>query len=100
MTEKRLSESFGKSGRLDAEYYQPKYDEPFALLGGMPAKQLGKIVDMMKSIEPGSEYYGDEGVSFIRVSDISITGIGIPSIKISRTTVSSIENCFLSSTFT
>ncbi len=24
---KSFSESFGKSGRLDAEYYQPKYDE-------------------------------------------------------------------------
>lgn len=31
-TEKFLSESFGTSGRLDAEYYQPKYDDLFAML--------------------------------------------------------------------
>ena len=36
----------------------------------------------MKSIEPGSEYYGDTGIPFIRVSDVSITGIDNPSIMI------------------
>lgn len=32
IVEKRLSESFGISGRLDSEYYQPKYDELCASL--------------------------------------------------------------------
>ena len=36
----------------------------------------------MKSIEPGSEYYGDTGIPFIRVSDVSKTGIDNPSIMI------------------
>lgn len=32
ISEKGLSESFGKTGRLDAEYYQPKYDEYQSLI--------------------------------------------------------------------
>ena len=49
---------------------------------------------MTKSIEPGSEYYGDEGVPFIRVSDVSTMGIDAPSIKIPKTTVPSIESLY------
>lgn len=93
-SEKRLSESFGTSGRLDAEYYQPKYDDLFALLGKLSTEYLGKLVNTMKSIEPGSEYYGDEGVPFIRVSDVSAMGIDTPSIKIPKTTVPSIEKLY------
>lgn len=93
-TVKSFSESFGTSGRLDAEYYQPKYDDLFALLAGMPTKTLGGIVEMTKSIEPGSEYYGDEGIPFIRVSDVSTMGIDTPSIRIPKTTVPSIERLY------
>lgn len=82
ISEKKLSESWGVSGRLDAEYYQPKYDDLFTILSKQNAKPLGKIVSTMKSIEPGSEYYGDTGIPFIRVSDVSITGIDNPSIMI------------------
>lgn len=32
ITEKSFSETFGTSGRLDAEYYQPKYDDLFELI--------------------------------------------------------------------
>lgn len=94
ISEKSLSESFGVSGRLDAEYYQPKYDDLFALLDGLPTEPLGKIVNMTKSIEPGSDYYGDEGVPFIRVSDVSTMGIGAPAIRIPYNTVPSIETLF------
>ncbi len=94
ISEKRLSESFDTSGRLDAEYYQPKYDDLFAMLDKLPTERLGNIVDTMKSIEPGSKYYGDEGVPFIRVSDVSAMGINTPSIKIPKTTVPSIENLY------
>ena len=51
-------------------------------------------MDIRKSIEPGSEYYGDEGVPFIRVSDVTKTGIDAPSIKIPLTTVPSIEKLY------
>lgn len=93
-TEKSLSESFGSSGRLDAEYYQPKYDDLFAVLGKLHTKPLGKIVNIMKSIEPGSEYYGDSGIPFVRVSDVNVMGIDSPSIKIPKTTVPSIETLY------
>ncbi len=82
IAEKRLSDSFGLSGRLDAEYYQPKYDDLFDILSKQIKKPLGRLVSTMKSIEPGSEYYGDTGVPFIRVSDVSKTGIDTPSIMI------------------
>ncbi|MBQ9565668.1 MAG: N-6 DNA methylase [Synergistaceae bacterium] len=91
---KSFSESFGASGRLDAEYYLPKYDDLAALLNTLNIKRLGEIVDMMKSIEPGSEYYGDEGVPFIRVSDVSAKGIDAPSIRIPKNTVPEIEKLY------
>lgn len=94
VSKKSLSESFGASGRLDAEYYQPKYDDLFALLDKLPTKALGKIVDMKKSIEPGSEVYGDEGIPFIRVSDVTTMGIDAPSIRIPRNVVPSIEELY------
>lgn len=79
VTEKRLSQSFLASGRLDAEYYQPKYDCLDARLAAMPTKRLGEVVSIQKSIEPGSEAYQAEGVPFVRVVDLSKFGLGSPS---------------------
>ncbi len=82
---KTLKKSFSLSGRLDAEYYQPKYDALFATLSNFKTKKLGGkngIVDYMKSIEPGSEAYADEGIPFVRVSDISKFEISEPEIKL------------------
>lgn len=93
-SEKSFSASFGATGRLDAEYYQPKYDELFRLLSALPTKRLKSIVNITKSIEPGSEYYGDAGIPFVRVSDVSKDGINTPSIRIPKTTVPSIENLY------
>lgn len=72
---KKVSESFIESGRLDAEYYQPKYDELFALLGAYDTKTLSEIVNIEKSIEPGSEAYQTDGIPFIRVANLSKFGI-------------------------
>jgi len=73
------------NGRLDAEYYQPKYkqieDKIKSYKGGW--EYLGKIVNIKKSIEPGSKYYQDEGIPFVRVSDISKFEINKPSIYLS-----------------
>lgn len=93
-TTKSFHESFGATRRLDAEYYQPKYDELFHQLSDLPTKRLKNVVGITKSIEPGSEYYGSVGIPFIRVSDVSATGIEEPSIKIPKTTVPSIENLY------
>lgn len=90
MSLKSLSESFLTSGRLDAEYYQPKYDELFTSLKKHTTQLLGGkdgIVIIKKSIEPGSDSYCDEGIPFVRVSDVTKYGISEPSIKLPRNIV-------------
>ena len=82
---KPLSESFGTSGRLDAEYYQPKYDTLFEALANVNTKKLGGtagIVTIKKSIEPGSAAYVDDGIPFVRVSDMNKYEITEPEIKL------------------
>lgn len=84
---KKLSKSFLLSGRLDAEYYQPKYDALFDVLSKFEMRKLGGahgLVSIAKSIEPGSEAYVDEGIPFIRVSDVSKFEISKPEIKLRR----------------
>ena len=68
-----LYESFVRSGRLDAEYYQPKYDVLFNSLAAFTTKKLGGengIVEYMKSIEPGSDAYVEEGIPSILLPDL------------------------------
>lgn len=84
--EKKLSASFFVSGRLDAEYYQPKYDYLDRQLSILTTRCLGDIVEIRKSIEPGSEVYQAEGVPFVRVSDLSKFGIETPSICLDSAT--------------
>ena len=73
------------TGRLDAEYYQPKYDALFNVLSHFEYNTLAEIATLRKSIEPGSEAYKEEGVPFVRVSDITNHGISEPNIYLSRT---------------
>lgn len=80
---KKVSESFIESGRLDAEYYQPKYDELFTLLGAYDTKTLSEIVNIEKSIEPGSEAYQTDGIPFIRVANLSKFGIADTDVYLS-----------------
>lgn len=87
-TEKRLSESFFTSGRLDAEYYQPKYDYLDAQFSSIPTKRLGDIVNIHKSIEPGSDAYQENGIPFVRVADLSKFGIETSSICLDSSTYS------------
>lgn len=72
---RKLSASFGDSGRLDSEYYQPKYDKIVSHIKQTKHEILGDVVYIKKSIEPGSDAYCDEGVEFIRVSNVSKFGI-------------------------
>ena len=67
---KRFSD-FASSGRLDAEYYQPKYDALFEHLSKYKCTKLGDIVTIKKSVEPGSDSYIEKGIPFIRVSDVN-----------------------------
>ncbi|MBW1768832.1 MAG: hypothetical protein JRJ65_17510 [Deltaproteobacteria bacterium] len=63
--------------RIDAEYYQPKYKEIIKAIksyaGGWDT--LGNLVTVKKCIEVGSGEYLDEGVPFVRVSNLSPFGI-------------------------
>lgn len=79
---KSFKESFLSSGRLDAEYYQKKYEEIIARVKSHKYDQLGNLVDIKKSIEPGSDAYQEEGVPFIRVSNLNKMGLSEPDIHL------------------
>lgn len=79
---KSLSESFVKSKRLDAEYYQDKYDKLFSLIKN--EKRLSEIVTITKSVEPGSDKYKEDGIQFIRVSNLSKFGLSDTDIYLDR----------------
>lgn len=72
---KRFSETFLNTERLDAEYYQKKYEFLVNELNKTDTMLLGDITISKKSIEPGSEYYTEEGIPFVRVSDMTKYGI-------------------------
>lgn len=85
-----FGDSFKVTGRLDAEYYQPKYNVLFETLATLKTKKLGGnhgIAKIAKSIEPGSEAYRDEGIPFVRVSDVSKYEITPPEIYLSNNVV-------------
>lgn len=76
---KTLKESFGITKRLDAEYYQKKYEEVISKIESQKHDTLINIVDISKSIEPGSNHYSDEkGMPFYRVSDYDKFGLSKP----------------------
>lgn len=89
-TIKSLSQ-FMHAGRLDAEYFQPQYDELLEILKSqMGSAKLDKIttlysiVNIFKSVEPGSAEYCSSGIPFVRVSDVSKYGISSPSIYLDK----------------
>ncbi|QQG42458.1 MAG: restriction endonuclease subunit S [Candidatus Giovannonibacteria bacterium] len=63
------------ANRIDAEYFQPKYNRLFLQLKKYDAQRLGELVTLKKGFEPGSEAYQEEGKLFIRVSSLSKNGI-------------------------
>ncbi len=74
---------FQQTWRLDAEYYQPKYDALRQKLSVHECRTLGDLVSIRKSVEPGSEAYKDDGIPFVRVSDVTKFGIEETSIFLS-----------------
>jgi restriction endonuclease S subunit len=72
----KLSDTFS-AHRIDAEYFQPAYEEVIEKLRekNIELKPLREfILSIQKGIEPGSENYQGEGKPFIRVSNLSING--------------------------
>jgi len=61
------------AGRFDAEYFQPKYEEIVKAIKGYKNgwDVLDNIVLVKKCVEVGSTEYIDEGIPFIRVSNLS-----------------------------
>jgi len=80
---KSLKNSFLKTGRLDAEYYQKKYEEVVNHIVSLKHDNLKNLVSIKKSIEPGSDAYSDEGLPFLRVSDYNKFSIREPEKKLS-----------------
>jgi len=60
--------------RVDAEYFQPKYEKLISNVKAQISK-LGDLVSFKKGIEIGSEQYQEEGRLFIRVSNLSKHGL-------------------------
>jgi restriction endonuclease S subunit len=76
---KSFKESFGVTKRLDAEYYQIKYEQVIDKITTQKHDLLNNIVEISKSIEPGSNHYSDEeGLPFYRVSDYNKFGLSKP----------------------
>jgi len=67
--------------RIDADYYKPEYKIIADLLrqndkrGLFKLQKLNNICLLKKGIEVGSESYTNEGILFLRVSNISETGL-------------------------
>lgn len=58
--------------RFDAEYFHPKYDDIIcAIKNATNFDRLSNIITYKKGVEVGSNEYIDEGIPFIRVSNIS-----------------------------
>ncbi|MFC1802235.1 restriction endonuclease subunit S [Patescibacteria group bacterium] len=77
-------EEVKKYGRMDAEFFQPKYNEIIEKIDNIESKILGDIVDYKKGVEPGSGAYVKDGVPFARVSDFSINGFEDIKKKVSQ----------------
>ncbi len=81
---KSFTDSFGTSGRLDAEFYQEKYDVLVQKLKAQEYDELKNLVSVKKSIEPGSSAYDEQGLPFIRVSDYDKFQISSPAKYLSE----------------
>lgn len=62
-----------QAGRIDAEYFQPKYEEIVDAIKGYPGgwDTLENLVTVRKCVEVGSGEYLEEGIPFVRVSNLS-----------------------------
>ena len=63
--------------RVDSEYFQPKYEEIVNAIKGHSDgwEYLENLVSLQKGVEVGRDEYLNEGIPFVRVSDLSRFGI-------------------------
>lgn len=81
---KMLSEIKQNGFRIDSEYYLPKYEEIIKKIKKIKYNSLGNIVNISKSIEPGSAAYQESGIPFLRVSNLTKFGLSEPTIHLSK----------------
>ena len=62
-----------QAGRIDAAYFQPKYSEVVAAIKGYSGgwDKIENLVTIQKCIEVGSDEYLQQGIPFVRVSNLS-----------------------------
>ncbi len=77
ITEKKMSD-FLSSGRFDAEYYQPKYDEIEERLSSFPKIPIHQIYDYIQNTSPS--LYFDNGCKVIKTKNVRIPAIDFDTI--------------------
>lgn len=91
IAEKKLSDSFELSGRLDAEYYQPKYEEYFKILHTFNTTNIPTEYEVFKNSGTNySENVSDVGV--IKTKQLGNDEINIDGIESYFDIQSCIEN--------
>ena len=62
-----------RAGRIDADYFQPKYDDIVNAIREYPGgwDTLGNLATLKKCVEVGSKEYLETGIPFVRVSNLS-----------------------------
>lgn len=62
-----------RAERIDADYFQPKYDEIVNAIREYPGgwDTLESLVTLKKCVEVGSKAYLEDGIPFVRVSNLS-----------------------------
>lgn len=81
--------------RIDAEYYHEKYDKLKNLLSKYKYKKIKDIVKIKKSIEPGSNLYRENGIPFIRVSNLFSNKITNPDVFLDTNEIAGLNQLFL-----
>ena len=81
---KTLKESFLKTGRLDSEYYQPKYDEILNKITKYGCSEFTNFVDRYTTGYPYSSdsYVEKDGIVLIKISNINNFKLDISSASL------------------
>lgn len=66
--------SMQRAERIDADYFQPRYDDIVNTIREYPRSWdiLGNLVSLKKCVEVGSKEYLENGIPFVRVSNLSL----------------------------
>ena len=65
--------SMQQAERIDADYFQPRYNDIINAIREYPGGWdiLGNLVSLKKCVEVGSKVYLEDGIPFVRVSNLS-----------------------------